>query len=97
MDNFLVLCRYIVYTIIIMTTTIQKWGNSLAVRIPKEFAKNLKWSAGESVGFKQVGDKIIITSSRPVYTLEDMIKGMNKKNKHKLVWPDDEPRGKEIW
>lgn len=80
-----------------MTTKIQKWGNSLAVRIPNEFAENLNWSAGSVVGFEQLGDKVIITSSRPQYTVEDMVKGITKKNRHKLVWGDDNRRGKEIW
>jgi antitoxin component of MazEF toxin-antitoxin module len=80
-----------------MTTKIQKWGNSLAVRIPNEFAENLNWSAGSIVGFKQSGDKIIITSSRTEYSLEDMLKGISEKNKHKSLWPNDKPRGKEIW
>ena len=80
-----------------MTTTIQKWGNSLAVRIPKEFAKELKWSAGSLVGFQKVGDNIVISPSRPVYTLEELVKGITKKNRHKLVWADDKPRVKEIW
>jgi antitoxin MazE len=80
-----------------MTTKIQKWGNSLAVRIPSEFAENLNWQAGSVVGFEQLGNKIIITSNRPKYTLEDMMKGMTKKNRHKLVWPDDKPRGREVW
>lgn len=80
-----------------MTTKIQKWGNSLAVRIPNEFAENLNWQAGSVVGFEQLGDKVIITSSRPKYTLEDMMKGVKKKNRQKLVWPDDKPRGKEVW
>lgn len=80
-----------------MTTKIQKWGNSLAVRIPNEFVKNLNWREGAVVGFEQLGDKVIITSSRPEYTLEQMVKGITKKNRHKFVWPDDKPRGKEIW
>ena len=80
-----------------MTTTIQKWGNSLAIRIPKEFAKDLKFSVGSTVGFEKVGDTMIITSAKPVYSLEDMVKGMTKKNRHKLVWADDKPRGKEVW
>lgn len=33
----------------------------------------------------------------PKYTLEDMVKGITKKNRHKIVWPDDKPRGKEVW
>ncbi len=80
-----------------MTTTIQKWGNSLAVRIPKEFAKDLKFSVGSIVGFERVGNKIIITSAKLVYSLEDMVKSMAKKTGHKLLWPDDAPRGEEVW
>ena len=80
-----------------MTTKIQKWGNSLAVRIPDEFAENLKLQAGSVVGFKQSGNKIIISPSRPVYTLADLARGINKKNRHKLIWPDAKPRGKEVW
>ena len=79
-----------------MVTKIQKWGNSLAVRIPNEFAANLNWQAGSVVGFKQIKDKIIITSSHPKYTLEEMVKGMTKKNRHKeFDW--GKPMGKEIW
>ena len=89
------LCINIVYTLS-MTTKIQKWGNSLAVRIPKEFAKGLKWSVGSIVGFKKVGNDIIISPSRPVYTLEELVKGITKKNRHKeFDW--GKPRGKEIW
>ncbi len=80
-----------------MTTKIRKWGNSLAVRIPDEFAQNLDLKDGSFVNFKQTGDKIIISSSKPVYTLEKLVKGITKKNIHKLVWPDDKKRGKEIW
>jgi len=79
-----------------MTTSVQKWGNSLAIRIPKEFAKSLKLSAGAIVGFQKVGDKIVISPSRPVYTLENMVKGMTKKNRHKeFDW--GKPMGKEVW
>jgi len=67
------------------------------VRIPKEFTKDLKFSLGSPVGFERVGDKIIITSSKPVYRLEDLAKSITKKNRHKLVWQDDESRGKEVW
>lgn len=80
-----------------MTTIIRKWGNSLAVRIPDEFAENLDLKDGSVVGFQQLGEKMIISKAKPKYTLEDMVKSITKKNRHKLVWPDDKPRGKEIW
>ena len=80
-----------------MTTKIRKWGNSLAVRIPDEFAENLNLRDGSPVRFEQTGNKIIIVKAKPFYTLEEMLKGMTKKNRHKLILPDDKPRGKEIW
>ena len=41
--------------------------------------------------------KKIMTPNKPVYKLEDMVKCITNKNRHKLVWPDDKPRGKEVW
>ena len=80
-----------------MTTKIQKWGNSLAVRIPNEFAENLNLQVGSVVGFRQSKDKIIITPSRKEYTVEEMLVGISKKNRYKSLWPNDKPRGKEVW
>ena len=79
-----------------MTTKIQKWGNSLAVRVPKIFAQNLNLRKGTTIYLEQLGNSIVISSSRPKYTLEDMLKGITKKNRHKEIdWGP--PRGKEIW
>jgi len=79
-----------------MTTKVKKWGNSLAVRIPDEFAENLDLKDGSVVGFKQTKNEIIITKTKPKYTLEDMVKGITKKNRHKEYdW--GKPMGKEIW
>lgn len=79
-----------------MTTIVRKWGNSLAVRIPDEFAENLDLRDGSVVGFKQSGDRMIISKANPKYTLEDMVKGITKKNRHKeFDW--GKPMGKEIW
>ena len=99
-NNPLVLCINIVYTLS-MTTTIQKWGNSLGMRLPKELADSFNLTVGSRVIFirDKYGFKIQpqMKAETPKYTLEDMVKGMTKKNRHKLVWPDDEPRGKEVW
>ena len=80
-----------------MTTKVRKWGNSLAVRIPDEFAENLDLRDGSVVGFEQTGNKIIMSAGRPKYTIEDMVNGITKQNRYKLVFPDDKPRGKEVW
>ncbi len=45
-----------------MTTKIQKWGNSLAVRIPKIIAESLGWRKGTKVYFEQLRDVLAIKS-----------------------------------
>ncbi len=57
-----------------MTTKIQKWGNSLAVRIPKVMAEKLNWKEGTPIYFESVGNTIVISSKRPSRTLEQIIK-----------------------
>lgn len=45
-----------------MTTKIQKWGNSLAVRIPKEILRELGWRDGTVVAFTVIeGGGLIIS------------------------------------
>ena len=83
-----------------MTTTIQKWGNSLAMRLPKELADSLKLKAGSQVNFITNSDGFSIQpqikAKIPKYTLEDLVKGITKKNRHKeFDW--GKPMGKEIW
>ncbi len=85
-----------------MTTKVQKWGNSLAMRLPKELADNFNLRAGSEVTFVttrgsdsfSVQPKIKIKI--PKYTLEDLVKGITKKNRHKeFDW--GKPMGKEVW
>lgn len=84
-----------------MTTKIQKWGNSLAMRLPKELADSFNLRAGSQIAFvtnknsftvqTQIKEKI------PKYTLEELVAGITPKNRHKIILPDDKPRGKEVW
>lgn len=43
-----------------MTTTIQKWGNSQGIRLPKQLLDALKWKADEEIVIKNGGNCIII-------------------------------------
>ncbi len=85
-----------------MTTKIQKWGNSLAMRLPKELASSFNLKAGSEVEFvtNSGGNSFTIQPQIkvkiPKYTLEDLVKGITKKNRHKeFDW--GKPMGKEIW
>ena len=81
----------------ILMTTIQKWGNSLAVRIPREFTEDLRFSAGKRVVITKKGDLLTVRPIKvPLYSLKELLKGVTPKNKHKEVdWGT--PQGKEIW
>ena len=78
-----------------MQTTIQKWGNSLAVRIPISYVKETGINNGSSI---EISVKNGIITIKPVkkYVLSELLKRMNKSNIHKEV-QTGKPRGKEIW
>lgn len=79
---------------IFMKTYIQKWGNSLGLRIPLQIAKQLKLHQGSSVTLEVEEGRIIIQS--PKYDLDTMLEGINSKNIHHQKF-DDEQVGKEEW
>jgi len=81
----------------IMQTTIQKWGNSLAVRIPKAFVKEAHVAYGTQVDLSVADGKIVIVpQAEPEYRLEDLLKGVTKSNIHKEV-EAGEAVGREVW
>lgn len=80
-----------------MNTRIQKWGNSLALRIPHAFAKNFHLMKGSAVELSLEDGKLVITPvQKKSYTLKQLLAGVSKQNLHGEVdW--DPPMGKEIW
>ncbi len=79
-----------------MVTTIQRWGNSLAVRIPKAFAAQAQLSEDTSIEISIDGDRIILTAARPEWKLENLVAEITPSNRHREV-PSGGHRGKEIW
>jgi len=47
-----------------MTTKATKWGNSLAIRIPKQLSDYLRIREGTPLEFEQIDDKIFIKSAQ---------------------------------
>jgi antitoxin MazE len=69
-----------------MLTKVQKWGNSLALRIPKAFALDAQLENDSFVEITIVDGQIIITPvAAPSWTLEELLAGINKKNIHHEV------------
>ncbi|MEO8209384.1 MAG: AbrB/MazE/SpoVT family DNA-binding domain-containing protein [bacterium] len=79
-----------------MTTKIRKWGNSLALKIPKSFANATKIDEGAEIKLSLSEDKIIITKKQtPKYTLKELVSKINDNNIHKEI-NFDPPMGKEL-
>jgi antitoxin MazE len=79
-----------------MLTTIQRWGNSLAVRIPKPFALQADLSENSEVDISVAGDRIVVSPATKEWKLDALVAGITKRNAHKEVsWGDR--AGREAW
>jgi antitoxin MazE len=66
-----------------MKTQIQKWGNSLAVRIPKAFAANLGLAQNSSVELAlEDGSLVVRPSPVPRYQLSELLDRVTENNLH---------------
>jgi antitoxin MazE len=66
-----------------MVSKIQKWGNSLAVRIPKPFADSVGFDIATEVDFHIEDDRLVITKSSPSdYSLNELLSQVTSDNLH---------------
>lgn len=79
-----------------MKTRIQKWGNSLAMRIPKHIAQEVGLHEGQEVDvFSEDGKLVAKPSQNVCFELSLLLKKVNRKNIHgETSW--SESVGKEI-
>ena len=80
-----------------MKVQVRKWGNSLAVRIPKAFAADLGVAQDSSVELSvENGCLLIRPSVAPKYALEALLASVAPANLHNEI--DLSPAmGKEAW
>jgi len=80
-----------------MRIQVQKWGNSLAIRIPKSFAKETKIDQGTYVDLSTAEGQLI---AKPVddyeYSLDELLAGVKKSNLHGET-DTGEAIGREVW
>ena len=80
-----------------MVTKIQKWGNSLGLRIPKSFAKEAGVKEGSAVDIFLVGDRLVIRPLRnEKYQLSDLLSQVREDNLHEEISTGDAV-GREVW
>ena len=80
-----------------MKTKIKKWGNSLALRIPKSFALNANLSQNELVDLSIDKERIVITPiGNKEYSLDELLERVDENNLHG-EFDTGSSEGKEIW
>ena len=79
-----------------MVTSIQRWGNSLAIRIPKPFASQAGLSEDTDVEIVLKGDHIVISPAKKQWKLDKLLAGISPSNRHREIeWGT--PTGEESW
>lgn len=79
-----------------MKTTVQKWGNSLAIRIPRNISKDTMVSEGSNIDMMVENGNIILSPSPKEYSLKELLKGITNENIHSEVSTGKQVGG-EIW
>ena len=78
-----------------MKTQVQKWGNSLAVRIPKAFADEVGLAAESIIELTVTDGQLTLTPVKP-YTLNDLLAQVTDENLHNEI-DFGQPVGDETW
>jgi antitoxin MazE len=79
-----------------MHARVQRWGNSLALRIPSALAEETELHDGAEVEVVVRRGKLVVERSTRRFRLPDLLDGITKENLHTEAWPG-EPEGKEVW
>ena len=78
-----------------MRTQVQKWGNSLAVRIPKSYASESRIEEGSVVRISVEGGAIVLSPENE-FRLKDLLDGVSRKNIRREI-RTGRAIGKEVW
>lgn len=70
-----------------VTSMVQKWGNSLAIRIPKDMADHIAISQGSAIKIIETKNGLKIVPSKPKFefTLEELLSQCKPENRHETV------------
>lgn len=78
-----------------MSVKIQKWGNSLGVRIPKAIIEKVNLSENSEVEIESKSGTIVIFPSKKGYSLDSLLEQITKSNLHSEE--DFKAEGNEVW
>ena len=80
-----------------MLTRVQKWGNSLAVRIPKALAEDVPVREGDPVDLTvENGRLTVVPAAEPTLDLDCLLDQITPESVHGEV-DTGRPVGREVW
>ena len=83
-----------------MELSVQKWGNSAAVRLPTELLGLLKVALGDKLTVQLQPDGVLLKPKRPEYSLDELVAQCDTKAaepKDMAAWNKLTPVGRETW
>jgi antitoxin MazE len=76
---------------------IAKWGNSLAIRIPKAVVRSAQLAEGDRLSMNLANDgSIVLRSTKRRYSLDELVARITPRNRHSET-PWGKAVGREIW
>ncbi|GEK89129.1 antitoxin MazE [Alkalibacterium putridalgicola] len=74
----------------------QKWGNSIAIRIPKEMADDLHIKNKTNVSIELVNGKLVVEPEKKKLSLDELLSQVTDENRHDMTeWGEEV--GREKW
>ena len=79
-----------------MTVTIQKWGNSQGIRIPKYLLDEVQWKENEQLTISVENKRLVIEKAIPKKTISELFADFDTDyTPQEIDW--GKPEGKEVW
>ncbi len=79
-----------------MQARVQKWGNSLAVRIPKPFALDVGLMQNSLVSVSIIEGNLLLEPIKSTPSLDALLAGITQDNLHQEI-KTGIPVGNEVW
>lgn len=77
-----------------MQARVSRWGNSLAVRLPRSAVEELGLGEGEHVDMRVEDGALVVRKARPRYRLDDLLAAIDPRSVPPVL--DVPPRGEEL-
>ncbi|MGR3722625.1 AbrB/MazE/SpoVT family DNA-binding domain-containing protein [Abyssibius alkaniclasticus] len=78
-----------------MQLSISKWGNSLALRLPRHLVREARLAEGAKVTLETRDGSLVVTPVRKKFKLSELLADYNKSESAEVDWGKQE--GDEAW